>query len=151
MLPYIQVRTAQLLGFEEAARAAAVIEAKQLAPGVQSSAAHIARLRRQQGPRFGARQALVGLVLMMSLVAVAGTLVNHLSEMPRHYPGQFSGQSSGPLSIEYAGEPFGHAEPAVDCAWSPETQRCICYEPRDGRVDVALEACKALAAESGER
>jgi hypothetical protein len=147
MLPYIQVRTADLLGFEGAARAAAMIDAQRLGPGVPSSAAHIETLRRQQGPRFGARQALLGLVLMLSLVAVAGTLVNQLSEMP----GQYAGQYSGPHSVEYAGEPFGHGEPAVDCAWSLETQRCICYEPRNGRVDVALEECQALAAESGER
>jgi hypothetical protein len=147
MLPYIQVRTAALLGFEEAARAVAVIDAQRLGPGVPSSAAHIATLRRQQGPRFGARQALLGLVLMVSLVAVAGTLVNQLSEMPGQYPGQHP----GPYSGEYRGEPFGHAEPTVECAWSPVTHRCICYEPSDGLADVALEKCKALAPESGER
>jgi hypothetical protein len=141
MLPFIQVRTAKLLGFEEAARAAAVLAAKRLPPGVQSTAAHLASLRQQQGPRFGARQALLGLVLMVSLVAVAGALAERLSEVPRQYPGQNADR--------YAVQPFGHGEPVVDCAWSPDTQRCICYEPRDGRVDVALAECEALAAEAG--
>jgi hypothetical protein len=155
MLPYIQVRTAELLGFEEAARAAGVLTAKRLAPGVQSTAAHIASLRNRQGARFGARQALLGLVLMVSLVAVAGTLIEHLSEVPHRYPGenpgQYSGQNSGQYEEQYAVQPFGHDEPAVDCAWSPDAQRCTCYELRDGQVHVAREACEALAAEAGER
>ena len=151
MLPYIQVRTAELLGFEGAARAAGVLTAKRLAPGVQSTAAHIASLRNRQGARFGARQALLGLVLMVSLVAVAGTLIEHLAEVPHRYPGQNPGQYPGPYAEQYAVQPFGHDEPAVDCAWSPEAQRCTCYELRDGQVHLAREACEALAAEAGER
>lgn len=151
MLPYIRVRTAELLGFEEAARAAGVLAAKRLAPGVQSAAAHIASLRNQQGARFGARQALLGLVLMVSLVAVAGTLIEHLSEVPHRYPGQDAGQYSGQYAEQYAVQPFGYDEPAVDCAWSPDAQRCTCYESRDGQAPVAREACEALAAAAGER
>jgi hypothetical protein len=149
MLPYIQVRTAELLGFEEAARAAGILAAKRLAPGVQSTSAHIARLRQQQGARFGARQALLGLVLMVSLVAVAGTLIEQLSEVPPQYLGQSTGQSTGQYAGQYAAQTFGHDEPAIDCAWSPDTQRCTCYEPRDGGAGVVRDECEALAAAAG--
>jgi hypothetical protein len=128
MLPYIQVRTAELLGFEEAARVAGVLAVKRLAPGVESTAEHIASLRKTQGPRFGARQALLGLVLMVSLVAVAGTLVYNLSEVP----GQFPTQREAPLA----------------CAWSAETGLCTCSDNRSGpgdwAVEIAEEHCRAL-------
>jgi hypothetical protein len=128
MLPYIQVRTAELLGFEEAARVAGVLAVERLAPGVQSTAAHIASLRQTQGNRFGARQALLGLALMVSLVAVAGTLVHSLSEVP----GQFPAQREAPLA----------------CAWSAETGLCTCSDNRSGSgdwaIEIAEEHCKAL-------
>lgn len=128
MLPYIQVRTGELLGFEEAARVAGVLAVKRLAPGVQSTAEHIASLRQTQGNRFGARQALLGLVLMVSLVAVAGTLVHNLSEVP----GQFPTRREAPLA----------------CAWSPETGLCTCSDNRSGSgdwaVEIAEEHCRAL-------
>lgn len=128
MLPYIQVRTAELLGFEEAARVAGVLAVKRLAPGVEATAEHMASLRQTQGSRFGARQALLGLVLMVSLVAVAGTLVHNLSEVPRQFPTQ----RDAPLA----------------CAWSAETGLCTCSDNRSASgewvVEIAAEHCRAL-------
>lgn len=134
MLPYIQVRTGELLGFEEAARAAAVIRAKQLPPGVQSAAAQITRLRRTEGQRFGARQAVLALVLMVSLSAVAGTLVHNLAEVP----GQFSAQR----------------EMVLPCGNAADTGLCACADMRSeshsapgGRAaEIADDRCQALAA-----
>jgi hypothetical protein len=128
LLPYIQVRTAKLLDFDEAARVAGVLAVKRLAPGVQSTAEHIASLRQTQGSRFSARQALLGLALMLSLVAVAGTLVDNLSEVP----GQFSTRRAAPLA----------------CAWSAETGLCTCSDNRSGSgdwaVEIAEQDCRAL-------
>jgi hypothetical protein len=100
MLPYIQVRTEELLGFDKAARAAAVIKASRLSASVQSTAAHIDRLRKAEGARFGARQAVLALVLMVSLSAVAGTLVHNLSELPGQFPGQREAGRSCPRSAD---------------------------------------------------
>ena len=128
MLPYIQVRTAELLGFEEAARVAGVLSVKCLAPVFESTAEHLSSLLQTQGSRFGARQALLGLVLMVSLVAVAGTLVHNLSEVP----GQFPTQRDAPLA----------------CAWSAETGLCTCSDNRSGSgnwaVEIAEEHCRVL-------
>lgn len=133
MLPYIQVRTAELLGFEEAARVAAVIRAERLPPGAQSAAARVARLRKTERQRFGTRQAVLGLVLMLSLSAVAGTLVHNLAEVPGQFPPQ--------------------RDAALACAFSAETGLCTCADRRSGSpfgpggwgVEIAVEHCEALA------
>jgi hypothetical protein len=127
MLPYIQVRTEERLGFDKAARATAVIKASRLSPSVQSTAAHIARLRRTEGQRFGARQAVLALVLMVSLSAVAGTLVHNLSEVPGQFPGQ--------------------REAGRSCAYSADTGLCSCADRQTGSedraVEIAEEQCRA--------
>ena len=128
MLPYIQVRSEELLGFDQAAHATAVIKTSCLSPSVRSTAAHIDRLRKIEGPRFGARQAVLALVLMVSLAAVAGTLIHNLSEVP----GQFSPQLDSPLA----------------CAHSAETGLCTCTDRRigsgDWAVEIAEKRCRAL-------
>ena len=131
MLPYIQVRTKELLGFDKAARATAVIKASRLSPSVQSTAAHIDRLRKAEGSRFGARQAVLALVLMVSLSAVAGTLVHNLSELPGQFPGQ--------------------REAGRSCSHSADTGLCSCADTRSGSpsepgyraVEIADERCAA--------
>jgi restriction system protein len=140
MLPYIQVRTETLLGFEQAFGAAAAIEAKRLPPGVQSTAAQIARLRRSEGQRFGTRQAVLALILMVSLSAVAGTLIHNLAEVPGRFPTQ--------------------SETTLTCAYSADTGLCTCADRRSGSysgspsgspsgpgvwgVEIADKRCKAL-------
>lgn len=119
MLPYIQVRTENLLGFDKVARATAVIKAGRLSPSVQSTAEHIDRLRKTEGSRFGARQAVLALILMVSLSAVAGTLVHNLSEVPGQFPGQ-----------REAGRP---------CALSPDTGLCSCTDGLTGSGERAVE------------
>ena len=129
MLPYIQVRTEELLGFDEAARATAVIKGNRLSPSVQTTAAHIDRLRKTEGSRFGARQAVMALVLMVSLSAVAGTLVHNLSEVPGQFPGQ--------------------REAGRSCAHSAGTGLCNCADTPSGSpsqpgyraVEIADERC----------
>lgn len=110
MLPYIQVRTEELLGFDTAAHATAAIKTSRLSPSVQSTAAHIDRLRRTEGQRFGARQAVLALVLMISLSAVAGTLVHNLAEVPGQFPTQCS---EAPEDAD--GQPRGDQRGGRDC------------------------------------
>jgi len=86
LLPFVQVRTRELLGFEEAERVAGLLETERVPPGVQTAAAQIAALRRTHGSRFNARQALLGLGLMAGLVLAAGGLVRHLAEVPGQFP-----------------------------------------------------------------
>lgn len=133
MLPFIQVRSEVLLGFDQAAHATAVIKSSCLSPSVRSTAAHIDRLRQIEGPRFGARQAVLALVLMVSLSAVAGTLIHNLSEVP----GQFSSQLDAPL-----------VDAPLACAHSAATGLCTCTDRRTGSGDWAVEIaenrCRAL-------
>ena len=164
LVPYIQVRTGQLLEFEEAARIAAVVRSRQLPPGVQAAAARINRRRRTEGQRFGAQQAVLGLALVAVLVSVAGFLADNLTEMPGQYPQAFTPAQSSPF-VKGASAPRiqlpGRAQPepvrlrpdresVLLCTHSTETRRCACFEPGGGEVYIAYEDCRALA-ENGPR
>jgi len=86
LLPFVQVRTRELLGFEEAERLAGLFETERVSPGVQTAAAQIAALRRSHGSRLSARQAMLGLGLMAGLLLAAGGLVHQLLEAPGQFP-----------------------------------------------------------------
>lgn len=86
LVPFIQVRTREVLGFDEAKRVAGLIESSRPAPGAQATALHLAVLRQTHGSRFGARQAVLGLGLVTVLLAAAGNLVHRVSEMPGRFP-----------------------------------------------------------------
>lgn len=86
LIPYIQVRTSKVLGFGAAERALARIESLRPQPGSPMRLAHLHALRERHSQRFGARQAVLGLALMAALVAVTGTLVQHLAEVPGRFP-----------------------------------------------------------------
>jgi len=97
MLPFVQVRTRELLGFEEAERVAGLLEAARLPPGVQTVAAQLAALRRTQGARFSARQAVLGLGLMALLLAAAGGLAHRLAPAPGQDQPPVAGAAASPF------------------------------------------------------
>ena len=88
LVPFIQVRTQESLGFEEAERVAALLESSRVPPGIQTAAAHLAALRVSHGSRLSAKQAMLGLGLMAVLLIAAGSLVHRLGEMPGQYRSQ---------------------------------------------------------------
>jgi len=98
LLPFVQVRTRELLGFEEAERVAGLLEAERVSPGVQTAAAQLAALRRTHGSRFSARQAMLGLGLMAGLLLAAGGLVHQLLEAPGQYPSHDSPIAPSPFA-----------------------------------------------------
>jgi hypothetical protein len=164
LIPYIQVRTGELLGFDEAARVAAVVRSRRLPPGVQVAAARINRRRRTEGQRFGAQQAVLGLALMAVLASVAGFLADNLSEVPGHYPDPMPQAEASPF-VNGAPPPViqlpGRSQPepvrlrpereaALLCTHSAENRRCACFEPGGGEVYISYDACRALA-ENGQR
>lgn len=98
MLPFVQVRTRELLGFEEADRIAGLLETERVSPGVQTAAAQLANLRRIHGSRLSARQAMVGLGLMAALLIAVGGLVRSLTEAPGQYPAPDAGLARSPFA-----------------------------------------------------
>jgi hypothetical protein len=97
LVPFIQVRTQELLGFEEAQRIAALLESSRVPPGIQTAAAHLLALRESHGSRLSARQAMLGLGLMAALLVAAGSLVHRLGEKPGQFPSAASGQGGSPF------------------------------------------------------
>ena len=97
LVPFIQVRTQELLGFEEAQRVAALLESSRVSPGIQTAAAHLLALRESHGSRLSARQAMLGLGLMVALLVAAGSLVHRLAEMPGQFPTTSSEQGVSPF------------------------------------------------------
>ena len=98
MLPFVQVRTRELLGFEEAERVAGLLESARVSPGVESAAVQLAALRRTHGSRFSARQAMLGLGLMAVLLVAAGGLVRHLADAPDPFSALDSGVVQSPFA-----------------------------------------------------
>ena len=86
LVPFIQVRTHELLGFDEAQRVSGLLESSRVTPGIQTAAAHLAALRESHGKRFSAKQAVLGLGLMAALLIAAGSLVHDLAQTPGQYP-----------------------------------------------------------------
>jgi len=86
MIPFIQVRSRETLGYEAVPQVAQRLEALRVTPGPQTRAAQIAELRRSQRTRFGARQATTALAFMLAMVSVAGLLIQNLAEVPGRYP-----------------------------------------------------------------
>jgi hypothetical protein len=163
VVPYIQVRTGELLGWDESARAVATVRARQVPPGVQATAARLNRRRRAEGPRFGAQQAVLGLAMMAVLASVAGYLADNLSEVPAQFPdhpaeraqqaqpGPFLDAAPPPhielpQSTEPEPRPPGRDRHArLLCTHQVETRRCHCFEPAGGEVYIGYERCKELA------
>lgn len=98
MLPFVQVRTRELLGFEEAERVAGLLEAERVSPGVQTAAAQLTALRETHGSRFNARQAALGLGLMTALLIAAGSLVQHLAVAPGQFPSRDAAAAPNPFA-----------------------------------------------------
>lgn len=146
MLPFVQVRTGKLLGFEEAERVARLLDAERVSPGVQTAAAQLAALRGTHGSRFNARQAVLGLGLMAALLFVAGGLVQHLAVAPGQFPSSAAAVAPNPFA-ERAPPPRidlpGVARPAqagqqpVPAATAPVTMADTA--PRAGQSPAALE------------
>ena len=86
LVPFIQVRTAMLLGFDEARRVADLLASGRPPPGLQARVARLALLRELQGTRFGAKPALAGLLTMVALLLIAGVLAGSLVEPPPAFP-----------------------------------------------------------------
>ncbi len=86
MIPFIQVRSRETLGYEAVPQVAQRLEALRVTPGPQTRAAQIAELRRAQRTRFGARQATTALACMLAMVSVAGLLIQNLAEVPGRFP-----------------------------------------------------------------
>jgi len=104
LLPFIHVRTQELLGFERAERVAALLASTRPAPGVPAAAAQLQLLRQTQGSRFGARQAVLGLALMGALLVAAFGLADRLTDMPGQFPVREAASGPGPF-IEGAPAP----------------------------------------------
>jgi restriction system protein len=163
MLPYIQVRTGEVLGYEEAARTAAVVKSRRLPPGVQAAAARINRRRNTEGQRFGAQQAVLGLAMMAVLASAAGYLADNLSGVPGQFPDSYSErvqparpspfiEGAPPPRIDLPGVAAPQAtrrrpdrESSLLCTYSAETRRCACFEPAGGEVYIRHERCRDLA------
>jgi hypothetical protein len=163
MVPFIQVRTGELLGWDGAARAAALVRARQVPPGVQATAARLNRRRRAEGPRFGAQQAVLGLAMMAVLASMAGYLADSLSEVPAQFPenpAERVQQARTSPFVEDAPPPRielpQSAAPAAErqrpdreatllCTHQVETRRCHCFEPAGGEVYIGYERCKELS------
>lgn len=161
--PYIQVRTGELLGWDESARAAATVRARRVPPGVQATAARLNRRRRAEGPRFGAQQAVLGLAMMSVLASAVGYLADNLSEVPAQFPDHPAGrvqqarpspflEGSPPPRIELPQSTAPAAAPrrpdretTLICTHQVETRRCHCFEPAGGEVYIGYERCKELA------
>jgi hypothetical protein len=86
LVPFIQVRTEMLLGYDEAHRVAGLLASSRPPPGLQARAARLALLRELQGTRFGARPALAGLLTMVALLLLAGVLAGSLVNPPPAFP-----------------------------------------------------------------
>lgn len=104
LVPFIQVRTHELLGFDEAQRVSGLLESSRLPPGIQTTAAHLAALRESHGSRLNAKQAMLGLGLMAALLIAAGSLVHGLAETPGQFPSRAAADHPGPF-IENAPPP----------------------------------------------
>ena len=173
MAPFIQVRTGELLGWDAAARATALVKARQVPPGVQTTAARLSRRRRAEGPRFGAQQAVLGLAMMSVLASAAGYLADNLSEVPAQFPDHpvewpaERAQQARPSP--FVANPFvdGPPPPRIElprstppadaaprrpdrettllCTHQTETRRCHCFEASGGEVYIGYERCKELS------
>ncbi len=97
LVPFIQVRTHERLGFDEAQRVAGVLQSSRLPPGIQTTAAHLAALRESHGSRLSAKQAMLGLGLMAALLIAAVSLVHRLAETPGQYPSHTVVAAPGPF------------------------------------------------------
>ncbi len=97
LIPFIQVRTQKLLGFEEAERVAALLAATRPAPGVPAAVAQLKILRQTQGSRFSGRQAMLSLALMGTLLIAAFGLVHRLTDMPGQFPVRDAAPERGPF------------------------------------------------------
>lgn len=86
LIPFIQVRNSETLGFEEAERIASLMRSSHAPPAMQTPAEHLAALKASHGSRLSARQAMLGLGLMAMLLIAAGTIVHRLTEIPGRYP-----------------------------------------------------------------
>jgi len=86
LVPFIQVRNRELLGFEEAERVAGLIRSHRASPVIQTPGESLAALKASHGSRLSARQAMLGLGLMSMLLIAAGTIVHRLTEIPGQYP-----------------------------------------------------------------
>jgi hypothetical protein len=104
LAPYIQIRTRQSLGFEEAERVAGLMASNRPPPGIETAAAHLAVLRETHGSRFSAKQAMLALGLMAALLIIAGTLIHRLTELPGQYPSREPGAAASPF-VENAPPP----------------------------------------------
>jgi hypothetical protein len=123
LVPFIQVRTRQVLEFDEARRITGLIESSRPAPGSQTAAARLATLRQTHGSRFGARQAMLGLGLITVLLGAAGSLVQQVAETPARYPtleaaavrSPFA-EDAAPPRIELPGTVRSDQQPAAPAA-----------------------------------
>ncbi|MDX1380330.1 MAG: nuclease-related domain-containing protein [Xanthomonadales bacterium] len=168
LAPYIQVRTGELLGWDESARAAATVRARQVPPGIQATAARLNRRRRAEGPRFGAQQAVLGLAMMSVLASAAAYLADNLSEVPAQFPdhpvewpAQRVQQAQPSPFVDGPPPPrieLPRSTPAADaaprrpdrettllCTHQAETRRCHCFEPAGGEVYIGYERCRELS------
>jgi len=163
LVPFIQVRNGELLGWDRAARATAMVRARQVPPGVQATAARLNRRRRAEGPRFGAQQAVLGLAMMAVLASVAGYLADNLSEVPAQFPespaervqqarpSPFADDAAPPrIELPRSAAPEAvRQRPDRDatllCTHQVETRRCHCFEPAGGEVYIGYERCKELS------
>jgi hypothetical protein len=119
MVPFIQVRTRELLGFDEAERVAGLLQSNRPPMGIQAAAVQLATLRETHGSRFSARQALLALGLMGSLLLAAGSLVHRLAETPGQFPARDPAALASPF-VENAPPPR-IALPAVAGQKPPRT------------------------------
>jgi len=69
---------------------------------VQTVAAHLAALRETHGSRLSAKQAMLGLGLMVALLLLIGGLVSRLTEMPGRFPAREAPPRVSPFVLDAA-------------------------------------------------
>jgi len=123
LMAFVQVRTREQLGFDEAKRVADLLKTSRPSPGAETAAAHLTTLRQTHGSRFSARQAVLGLGLMCALLGAAGSLVQRLAETPGRYPSREGPAALGPFAddsslprIELPGTTHEQVRPFADSA-----------------------------------
>lgn len=138
LVPFIQVRTEMLLGYDEARRVAGLLTSVRPPPGLQARVARLTLLRELQGARFGAKPALAGLLTMIALLLIAGVLAGSLVEPPPAFPERAAASPDSPFE---AGAP----PPRIEL---PRIHSAVA-EPTADAVVAGLSTAPDSAAEAG--
>lgn len=131
LMPWIRAQTDQLMSSEQADYVVKVINDQAL-----------------EGRRGISRTAVAQMVLAAAVaVGVFVVYGDELRSLADHFDERVE-RLAAPERFDAQGQRKSEREiyeESLTCAWSADTGRCACYEPDGDKVEMALDACRALA------